>query len=152
MNDTDSLQKIVQIRESEKKNAERLHLQSVHIFEQLALKMYNALKKKEATEEAYEMNIQHTVSIDKMEQHTRYIEQLHTSITNMQKEVNDARNVMHEKQEYVTDAYIELKKMEKILEKRKEKEKLYLAKKESAFMDELSIQQFLKQKQGESIV
>lgn len=152
MNETAALHKIWQIRENEKTLAEQAHQQSVQNFEQIALKMYEALKKKEATEEAYEENIKNIISIEQMEQHTNYLEQLHQQIISMQQQVNDARNTMNKKQQVVTNAHIEMKKVEKLIETRKEEAKQRMEKEENAFMDELSMQQFLKRKIGESIV
>ncbi len=152
MNDAAALHKIWQIRENEKKKAEQAHQQSIQDFEQIALKMYETLKKKEATEEAYEENIKSIISIEKMEQHTRYIEQLLQQISSMQQRVNDARNTMNKKQQLVTNTHIEMKKVEKLIETRNEEAKQQMKKEENAFMDELSMQQFLKRKLGESIV
>lgn len=152
MNDATALHKIWQIRESEKKKAEQAHQQSIQDFERIAMKMYEILKKKEATEEAYEKNIQSIISIEKMEQHTKYIEQLQQQIASMQQLVNDARNTMNQKQQVVTSAHIEMKKVEKLIEKRAVEAKQRIKKEENAFMDELSMQQFLKRKLGESIV
>lgn len=152
MSDTVAFHKILQIRENEKKRAEQLHQQSIQAFEQIAMKMYEMLKKKEETEQAYENNIQKTVQLEKIEQTTRYIEQLNGQIERMQKQVNEARNEMNHQQKLVTTAHMEVKKVEKLIEKRNVQFKQQLAREENAFMDELSMQQFLKRKLGESIV
>lgn len=152
MSNMRALQKILQVRENEKKNAEQLHAQSVQNFEEIAMNMYNVLKKREKTNEAYDDNIQDVVSIEKMEQHTRYIEQLNHRLTYLQRQVNEARSVMEQKQVLVTEAHMEKKKIEKLIETRNKRYEAERKRQENAFMDELSMQQFLKRKQGESIV
>lgn len=152
MNDTVALHKILHIRENEKKHAEQIHQQSVKKFERLAIKMYETLKKKEEAEEEYESTISYSVSIEKMGQYTHYIEQLNQEVSFMQKQVNDARNIMDNSQQVVTNAHIEMKKVEKIIDMRNEENKQIIQKKESRFMDELSMQQFLKKKLGGSLV
>ncbi len=152
MNNIQALQKILQVRENEKKNAEQLHVQSVQQFEQVATNMYNVLKKREETSASYDENIQRIVSIEKMEQHTRYIEQLNHRLTFLQKQVNKARTNMEQKQILVTEAHMEMKKIENLIETRNKRLAIEQVRQENAFMDELSMQQFLKRKQGESIV
>lgn|SRR5699024_451172 len=152
MSDTVAFRKILHIRENEKKRAEQLHQQSIQAFEKIAMQMYEMLKKKEATEQAYENDIQKTVQLEKMEQTVRYIEQLNDKITRMQQQVNDARTEMNYQQQLVTTAHMEMKKVEKLIEKRNEEYQHQLSREENAFMDELSMQQFLKRKLGESIV
>lgn len=152
VNEPAALHKILQIRENEKKNAEQAHQLSVQKFEEIAMKMYETLKKKESTEEDYEDTISRSISIEKMDQQIRYIEQLNQHISFMQKQVNDARDDMDTSQQLVTKSHIEMKKVEKLIEIRNDEFKQQIAREESAFMDELSIQQFLKRKLGESIV
>ena len=152
MSNTVSFHKILQIKENEKKRAEQLHQQSIQTFEKIALRMYEMLKKKEETEQAYEYHIQKTVQLEKMKQTVRYIEQLNGQIARLQQQVNDARNNMNHQQQLVTTAHMEMKKVEKLIEKRNEESNQQLTREENVFMDELSLQQFLKRKLGESIV
>lgn len=152
MNDTVAFHKILQFRENEKKRAEQLHQQSIQAFEKIAMQMYEMLKKKEATEQAYENNIQKMVQLTTMDQTVRYIEQLNGHIAHIQQQVNDARNEMDHRQQLVTSAHMEMKKVEKLIEKRTEAYNQQITQEENAFMDELSMQQFFKRKIGEFIV
>ncbi len=64
----------------------------------------------------------------------------------LQREVHFARNQMEKKQQVLSDAYIEVKKFETIIDKRKQEELKELVKKEKAFLDEISINQYLSNK------
>lgn len=146
MSQTVSLSKVLNIRENEKKDAQKAFLTSQDAFEEVAIKLYQLLKKKEAAEVSYDKFIQEATSIGRMKEQIAYIEKLNASIIHLQKEVQFARSKMEKKQQVLTDAYIEVKKFESIIGKRKEQQAEKLTKMENAFMDEISINQYVSNK------
>lgn len=149
MSQTKAISKILNIRENEKQLAQLAHHRSVEFFEQIATKLYGLLKKKEDAEVFYEISIKESTSIDKIKEHAIYIEMLNKQILRMQLQVHQARTKMDHKQLELTDAYVEVKKYEKIIELRKNEQREYALKQEQIMMDEISTQQFLKRKTGE---
>lgn len=141
-----SLSKILNVREQEKKSAEKDYRISMDIFEKIAMKLYEALKKKENAENAYDSYLQEVTPIDVIKEQVTYIEILNKQIVHLQKEVQQARTAMELRQDKLAEAHIEVKKFEKIIEHRQlEKEEL-IKKEEKAMMDEISIQQYLSYK------
>lgn len=138
-----ALEKILHVRESEKKSAQQAHHQSIKSFKKVAKKLYNLLRKKEIAENSYESALQSTITIDEIKQQTLYIEQLNEQIIHLQNRVNKARQMMELKQQELTDAHIEVKKFEKIIQNRHEQIKEKKLKRENASMDEISIQQYM---------
>lgn len=141
-----ALTKILDVRENEKKIAEKVYSQSLEKFESVAMDLYTLLKKKEDAEEAYDRCIQSNVEIDQLRQISNFIESIEKEILQMQHKVNRARNDMEVKQSKLTDAHIEVKKFEKLIEHRTKEKREYQLKIEKAFMDEISINQFMNNK------
>lgn len=146
MSQTVSLSKVLNVRENEKKMAQKAYISSRDIFEEVATKLYHVLKKKEEAEAAYDQFIQKQTSIERIREQISYIEKLNQEIIHLQNQYQLARNEMEQKQEVLTDAYIEVKKFESIIEKRKRQEAEKTARMENLFMDEISINQFLNNK------
>lgn len=146
MAETAAFTKILDIRENEKNVAQNIYHQSLESFEKVATKLYNALKKKEAAEEAYEDFIQATTPIEQIKEQAVYIERLNSQIKELQQLVQRARNDMETKQIKLTDAHVEVKKFEKMIELRRDNEQQQRKRMENAFMDELSITQYLSHK------
>ena len=148
MAETLVLSKILHVRENEKKDAEREYHSSMKQFEAIAEQFYLLLRKKEDAEASYENYVYATTSIDIIREQIAYIENLNKRIVALQSEVQEARMNMESKQIKLTDAHVEVKKFEKMIEGRKQKKAEYLKKEESALMDEVSIQQYLLHKNG----
>lgn len=146
MGQIQTLEKILHIRENEKESAQKAHHQSIEVFEKVATELYELLKKKEAAEEDYESSLNSTTTIISIKQQSRYIEQLNRKIMQLQREVNRARNKMNQKHEALTNAHIEVKKFEKIIERRINQRRFEQQKQENAMMDEISIQQYINRK------
>jgi len=142
------LSKILHVRENEKKTAQTAYYQSMDIFEEEATKLYNLLRKKEDAEEYYESFIHNKISIDTIKEQSAYIEHLNKKINELQKQVIQARNEMEIKQVKLSEAHIEVKKFEKMIENRKESEREEIKKAENNLMDEISMQQYLIVKNG----
>ncbi|WP_430785929.1 flagellar export protein FliJ [Virgibacillus flavescens] len=141
-----ALSKILNVREQEKHDAQKKYHRSIEYFEGVATQLYTLLKKKEDAEGAREEYIQHTIPIDKIREQLAYIEMLNKQILQLQQEVKVARSEMEEKQVILTDAHVEVKKFEKIITYRRKEQEEIIQKNEKIFMDEISVQQYLNQK------
>lgn len=143
MADTYVLTKLLDVREKEKKDAQKAYEKSLHFFEEVATRLYTLLKKKENAEASYERYLTNTVPLNKIKGQLTYIQQLNRQIMTLQKDVQTARRELEKKQQTLTDAYVEVKKFEKIIEHRKLKQENIRKKQELQAMDEASVQQFL---------
>ncbi|MBN6204957.1 flagellar export protein FliJ [Ralstonia pickettii] len=146
MAETVSLIKVLNVRENEKKVAQKAYLKSQDAFEEVATKLYNVLKKKEQAEASYDNYIQTTSSLERIKEQIAYIEKLNTQIIHLQREVQFARDQMDKKQVVLNEAYIEVKKFENIIENRRKNAAEKTKKMEKSFMDEISINQYLSHK------
>jgi len=144
--ETKSFVKILHVREREKMDAQKAYQQSMDFFEQIATKFYHLLKKKEKAEESYDELIQYSTTLEKVKEQAVYIEKLNKQIVHLQQEVAQARNEMESKQSELTDAHVEVKKFQHIIDSRNnsqiEKEK----KLQRNQMDAISLQQFISYK------
>ncbi|HLT55579.1 MAG TPA: flagellar export protein FliJ [Bacillota bacterium] len=138
--------KILHVRENEKSIALREYNQSLDLFEQVATELYQLLKKKENAEESYDMSLQNATSIEKIKEQALYIEMLNEEISSLQEQVQRARTEMEWKQKKLTDAHVEVKKFQKLIDHRKQKEEVERKKIENTLMDEISVTQFLSHK------
>ncbi|GGJ44069.1 flagellar export protein FliJ [Virgibacillus salexigens] len=146
MAETVVLNKLLHVREREKIAAQKVYQQSIDFFEAIGTQLYELLKKKEAAEASYEASLSDMTTLEKLREQVRYIEELNHHIVRLQEEVNQARNNMESNQEQLTNAHIEMKKFEKLIETREKNEIEIQQRKEKASMDELSIYQFLNHK------
>lgn len=142
---TVALSKVLNVREKEKVDAEKAYNLAIKSFEEVATRLYTLLKKKEEAEEDFERTFKEPKSIEMIKQQGEHIEILSQKIAKLQQEVQKARNEMDQKHGKLTTAHIEVKKFEKVIESRLETEKEIERKKEEAFLDEISIQQYLSQ-------
>jgi len=143
---TAALSKILNVRELEKKNAEKDYRVSMDAFEHAATQLYNVLKKKESAEYAYETYLSEATSIDVIKEQVSYIEVLSKQIIKLQRDVQFARNAMEIKQDQLAEAHIEVKKFETIIEHRIEEHQEQVKREENMMMDEISMQQYLSYK------
>ncbi len=136
------LNKILHVREQEKQNAHMEQLKAVDYFEKVAKKLYQLLKTKEQAEQGLEKYMKTEVTITIIKEQSLYIDTLTKKIIALQQQVQQAREEMEIKQLKLTEAYVEVKKVEKMIEKR-EQVKIELDKKlELIEMDEISIRQY----------
>lgn len=146
MHPTQTLAKILNIREKEKKDAQLAHYESTVHFEKVATKLHSLLVEKENVEKSYEKDFGKITSIDKIREQMAYIDYLTQQIVRLQEQVNEARNTMEVKQVKLTDAHVEVKKYEKIIEFRKHEQLKSELRKERIMMDEVSTQQYVSRK------
>ncbi|MFD1067572.1 flagellar export protein FliJ [Oceanobacillus locisalsi] len=142
-----SLTKIRDMHDNERQVAQKAYTESQETFEKIAKELYNLLKKKETAESSFDHAVQASTSIEKIKEQSAYIEKLTNQIQTVQVLVQRARNDMQSKQTKLSEAYIEYKKYEKIIDLKKEETQAKIRKQEADFMDEMSMQQFLRQNQ-----
>lgn len=139
------LNKVLSVREIEKKDAQKAHHHAIEKFEIVATELYTLLKKKEDAEKQYETWISDVAEINKIKEQLTYIDNLNRQITLLQRKVNDARAEMEKRQEKLTEAHVEVKKFEKVIEHRQTEREEEERKKEQLFMDEISVRQYFDQ-------
>lgn len=149
MQQTETLNKILNIREQEKKEAQISHHQSMTFFEEIAEKLYGLLSKKEKAEKSYQLYLEEMTTIDKVREQVAYIETLNKQVVTLQTEVQKARKQMEVKQEKLTEAHVEVKKFQKIIEIREDERIKLDQRAEQVMMDEISTQQYFSRKSGE---
>lgn len=137
------LSKILLVREREEKEAQKAFFRSQEFFEEIATRLYTLLRKKETAEESYEAYIQMTTPLERIKEQAAYIEKLGHQILKLQADVQKARNEMENKQVKLTDAHVEVKKFEKVIEHRQKAYTDYVRRKENESMDDVSIQRYL---------
>lgn len=145
---TAAISRILNVREREKKTAEKSYQYSIEIFEEIATKLYKELKRKEQAEVFYERFLQTSTSIDVIKEQSLFIGKLTNQIVKLQLKVQEARRLMDLEQDKLAEAHIEVKKIEKIMEHRHDDKMKEIQKIERATMDEISISQFLNHKTG----
>lgn len=146
MAETLTLSKLLHVRETERNDAQKTYYNAMVFFEEIATQLYTLLRKKEDAEESYEDCLQTTVPIEMIKEQVAYIELLNNQILRLQQKVQQARSDMQVKQLKLTDAHVEVKKYEKIIDTRRKSEEEVEAKQEKASMDEISIQQYVSHK------
>ncbi|HZW68183.1 MAG TPA: flagellar export protein FliJ [Pseudogracilibacillus sp.] len=139
-----ALRKILDLRNDEKNQALLEQKEAVDQFEKVAKQLYTELKTKETAESTLDDMYKDSGIIFKIREQTLYIDSLNRQIALLQKEVQEARNKMEEKQTIVTEKHVELKKVEKMIEKREEQAKAELALAEMKQMDEISLTQYIR--------
>ncbi|MGP4075606.1 flagellar export protein FliJ [Halobacillus sp. K22] len=136
--------KIKDLRDRERTKQEKHHQSQVEAFEKKATQLYEALKEKEQAEQLFHETLsERTVQAITFIQHQQYIERLEERIELLQPEVQHARQAMYHSQEKLTDAYVEVKKFEKLIERKQTKHQQWLKSEENKQMDDLSMRQFL---------
>lgn len=135
--------KLLDLKEKERNNAQKAYYQSMENFEDVAMNLYTLLKKKEDLEETYDTSLQGNMTIEEIRKQNRYIDTLTKQIRIVQNDVQKARQEMETKQNKLTDAYVEVKKYEKMIEFRQKERMEQLKKTENQMMDDISIRQYL---------
>lgn len=130
------------MKETEKNNAHKVHTEAVNNFEKIARELYESLKKKEDTEAKLQQLINTEAKITLIRNQSEYIQSLSRHIDQLQTKVQNARKQMEEKQDLLTKAHIEEKKMETIINNRKEEKEAMAKKIDMNLMDEMALQQF----------
>ncbi|WP_018932672.1 flagellar export protein FliJ [Gracilibacillus lacisalsi] len=143
MNQLHGYEKIRMIRENEKNDAQLKFQEATAEFEKHASHLYDLLKKKEKIEESYKQSLSDKSQIETIKSYHQYLDFLMPAIVNVQKKVDAARKYMDQVQEYVTEHYIEVKKIEKIIDKKEQQYRQLEDKKNLMLMDEISIRKYI---------
>lgn len=139
---------ILTYQEQKKNETEADYKGAVDQFEQVATRLYELLKKKEQLIADYENKLAAGFSIEQIKLTTQYLEKLERLITEVQQQVIDHRARMNWYEEKLLEDTIEVKKYEKMREKDVE---LFLEEeqhKEALFLDEISTQQYTRNRGG----
>ncbi|MDQ0253712.1 flagellar FliJ protein [Evansella vedderi] len=139
-----TLQKVLEVKENERSEAQAAYKSSLKKFEEIATKLYHILKKKEDLLATYEDSLNKGVSINHIQQTQGTLQYLQQEIDHLQRETQNARAYMNEKQRMLTVTNIELKKYEKMKEHKLEKYKIQQKVAENKFLDEISVQRYRK--------
>src|SRR5699024_1956692 len=91
------------------------------------------------------MKAKATITMSK--EQSRYISLMKEKINTLQNNVQKARIEIEQNQNALTEAHIEVKKIERLIALRKQEQKELLQKEEMAIMDEISMLKFQKQRQ-----
>lgn len=144
MNNTVTLKKIYDLRNEEKNRALLEKKEAVDHFEKVATQLYTKLKAKENAELELDDMYEQSAIIMKIRKQTIYIDALNQKINALQRKVQIARNNMEKKQYIVTEKHVELKKIEKMIEKREAEAKKAAETAEMKQMDEISLGRYIR--------
>ncbi|MBN8234451.1 flagellar export protein FliJ [Halobacillus kuroshimensis] len=137
-------QKIKDLRDKDKHEKQKEYQKTVETFEKRAGELYERLREKETAVEQFNDSLSRgTLQAAAFVQHRQYIEHLEAIVDDLQPSVQQARMKMEHAQTVLTDAYIEVKKYEKLIEMKEEEEVQWMKHEENARMDELSMNQYL---------
>lgn len=140
-----SLQKLMDLKEREKEEAENVYSSAVKTFEEVATELYHLLKRKEALEEDARAKLSSLVSVLDIQSMQASMLFLQEAIVKQQKRTQLARAKMEEKHQLLLDASFEYKKHEKIREKKRMQFVVEENRLEQVSMDEISVQRFVRQ-------
>ncbi|MFG6118254.1 MULTISPECIES: flagellar export protein FliJ [Thalassobacillus] len=136
--------KIRDVHENDKLAAQETYQQAVKKFEEIAEHLYRVLKKKEETEEQLHEKITgETLTAHHFAQLQHYITRLDQQIVQLQPEVNQARSYMENCRRKMTEAHVEVKKFDKLIDRKVKQWQDSQKEIEKKQMDELSLRQFL---------
>lgn len=126
------------VREQEKNETEIAFKESVRVFEEVATKLYNLLKKKEDLIGFQQQRMSIGSSIDEIHHYSRFIVSLEKTIVDVQQKVIQARSKMEWHEQKLLEKSLEFRKYEKMKEKDLETFKEEQERLEAIRLDELS--------------
>jgi len=139
-----ALQKVLEVKDYEKSDAELAYRESVKDFEDIATKLYDFLKRKEELTAVNEKKLQKGLTISLIQMNEKTIAFLQQEIDRLQLNTQEARKKMNEKERYLTYKAIDLKKYEKMKEMKYQQFMENENRAEQIFLDEVSVQQFVR--------
>ncbi|MGG0283721.1 flagellar export protein FliJ [Peribacillus butanolivorans] len=135
-------EKILTIKEKEKRDALSKYNAALKTFEKVAEKLYKLLKKKENLLEFQQEKLRNGLSVQEIRHHQLFMDNLEKLLSHCQQEVIEARYKMNVLQEVLLERNIEVKKYEKMKENEFLKFLDVIKEAENKQMDEISIRQF----------
>ncbi|MFD6438716.1 flagellar export protein FliJ [Peribacillus sp. NPDC060186] len=136
-------EKILTIKEKEKRDALSKYNAALKTFEEVAEKLYKLLKKKEDLLEFQQEKLRNGLSVQEIRHHQLFMDNLEKLLNHCQQEVIEVRYKMNVLQEVLLDKNIEVKKYTKMKENEFLKFLDVIKEAENKQMDEISIRQFL---------
>lgn len=146
MNTIDGLAKVLTVKERDKETAEFQYRESVEHFEKHAQRLYDLLKKKEAMETKYASSMSNKINVDDLRYLGNYLQAITPTIIREQARVEKARIAMNQRLSNLTEHHIEVKKVEKLMERKEWERKKAEEKKQQLFLDEISLRQYIDNK------
>ncbi|MBB5172076.1 flagellar export protein FliJ [Texcoconibacillus texcoconensis] len=138
-----SLQKVLEYKENEKLEAEQNYQNAMDSFENIATELYHVLKRKEELEESYEQRIKQGVPIADIQQIQDTLSHLYKKIDHLQKQTQSARDSMNKEHEILIDRSVDVKKYEKMKQRKYDQHRRDMLHEEMKQLDEISVQQFM---------
>ncbi|WP_165967142.1 flagellar export protein FliJ [Jeotgalibacillus sp. S-D1] len=139
-------ERILNVKEREKKEAEGCYREAMETFEKTARKLYQLLKKKELMEDAQSAAIINGLSVQKLRHTQQFLLNIEKSISFQQKLVVESRSAMQWHEEELKKTAVEVKKYEKL----RENDQLHFVAVQKVIenekMNEISIIQYLNHK------
>lgn len=131
-------EKILVVKDQEKTESELAFKESVQVFEEIATKLYDLLKKKEDLIEYQQERLKIGSSIDEINHYSKFIDSMEKTIEDAQQKVIQARAKMNWHEQKLLEKSLEVRKYEKMRERDHERfieDQLHI---ESIQLDELS--------------
>ncbi|MEK5079650.1 flagellar export protein FliJ [Solibacillus sp. FSL W7-1436] len=131
-------EKILVVKDQEKTESELAFKESVQVFEEIATKLYDLLKKKEDLIEYQQERLKIGSSIDEINHYSKFIDSMEKSIEDAQQKVMQARAKMNWHEQKLLEKSLEVRKYEKMRERDHERfieDQLHI---EAIQLDELS--------------
>ncbi|GAA0298773.1 flagellar FliJ protein [Gracilibacillus halotolerans] len=146
MKTINGLAKVLTVKEQDKDRAEFQYRDAVFHFEKHAKNLYELLKKKETMESKYAASLSNKVNVDDLRYLGNYLQSIRPTIIAEQARVEKARMAMNERLSNLTEHHIDVKKIEKLITKKELEIKKVEEKKEQLFLDEISLRQYIDNK------
>ncbi|MEK4385126.1 flagellar export protein FliJ [Solibacillus sp. FSL W7-1464] len=131
-------EKILVVKDQEKTESELAFKESVQVFEEIATKLYDLLKKKEDLIEFQQERLIIGSSIDEINHYSKFIDSMEKTIQDVQQKVVQARAKMNWHEQKLLEKSLEVRKYEKMRERDHEKFKEDQLHIEAIQLDELS--------------
>ncbi|UTR10866.1 flagellar export protein FliJ [Evansella sp. LMS18] len=139
-----TLQKVLEVKEHEQAEAQAAYEQAIKQFEETATELYHLLKQKEDMLASYEDKLSGGIpvaTIQYIQESLRFMQQ---RIDKLQIDTQRARDLMNKKQIRLNITAVDVRKFEKMKEKKYEAFIEEAKKQENQFLDEISVQKFSK--------
>ena len=144
MNYNYRFEKILIVKDQEKTESELAFKESVHVFEEIATKLYGLLKKKEDLIVYQQERLKVGSSIDEINHYSKFIDSMEKTIEDAQQKVTQARAKMNWHEQKLLEKNLEVRKYEKMRENDFERFKEDQLRIEAMQLDELSTIAFFK--------
>jgi flagellar protein FliJ len=131
-------EKILVVKDQEKTEAELAFKESVQVFEEIATKLYDLLKKKEDLIMYQQDRLKVGSSIDEIHHYAKFIDSMEKTIADVQQKVVQARAKMNWYEQKLLEKNLEVRKYEKMRENDFDRFKEDQQRIEAIQLDELS--------------